>query len=54
MSTLIYKGGEDAFCTLEQMLPPDVKRERFEGELRVTIDDGDESVRVLDVEHVER
>lgn len=50
MSTIIYRGTEEALDTLEQILPREAKRARVEGELRVTEDDGKDFVQEMRVE----
>lgn len=52
MSTIIYHGAPDELDTMEQILPANAQKERIEGELRVTVDDGKDVVQHLRIEPV--
>lgn len=52
MSTLIYHGTPDELDTLEQILPDNAQKERIEGELRVTLDDGKDVIQHLRLDPV--
>ena len=50
MSTIIYQGNTEGLDLMEEILPANAQKERFDGELRVTEDDGKDTTQYLLVE----